>query len=119
MVLGKCVGGVAVRGAGGGGGLLVSCWGEVGCSGGVGDAKALGQSPWGQLWRGGVLGFPCCVQGELWCPFSAAEVSLPAAVSFPPLMPWCWLWSVFLSLVARLCFHVSCSFLFVLGKVVK
>ena len=81
------------------------------------DAKALGQSPWGQLCRGGALGFPCVLRGELWCLFSAAEVSLPGQVSFPPVMPWCWLWSVFLSLVARLCVRLSWSFFsFRVGK---
>lgn len=46
------------------------------------------------------------LQGELWCLFCAAEVSLPAQASFPCVVPWCWLWCVFLSLVARLCFHL-------------
>lgn len=35
-------------------GRAAVCSGEVGRSGWLGDAKALGQSPWGQLWRGGV-----------------------------------------------------------------
>ena len=65
VVLGKCVVGVAVGGESGGGALAVVCRGEVGCSGRVGDAQAPGQSPWGQLCRGGVSGFPCWLQGEL------------------------------------------------------
>ena len=93
--------------------MLGGGWRErlaVGCE--SAGAEPLGAAVPGRCVRVSVL----VLQGELWCVFCGAEVSLPAQACFPSVVPWCWLWSVSLLLVARLCFHLRWSFLFALGR---